>query len=795
MIGSYLKVAARNLWKRKLYTAINVTGLATGVACFILLSLYLQNEWTYDRFFQHADQLYRIRVDYGEKDQPLVHTAMTPSALAPVLKDYPEVKYVARAYVRSSAVRYGNTAIKEERFLYADPAFFQLFSFHLREGNAATVLSGPNMLVMTASAAKKYFGAENPVGKTVRVNSQDMLVTGITDDAPSNTHLKYEFVASWASLGKKDNWDAPNYYTYVQLNDNTTPSALHARIGDYVKNVLMPQMGGSKGATLDMTPEPVTGIHLHSIAGNSTEAGGDIRYNYILMIIAVMLLLIACINFMNLATARSTERSREIGVRKAVGAHRGQIFWQFMAESTMITFAAILLGWVLSLYLLPLFNHLADTRLHFGGTKGYRIYALLGIVFVGTAFLTGTYPAMFLSAFKPVQVLKGKLSAASGGAVRKTLVVFQFAASVFFIICTIVVGKQLYYIQHKNIGMDRSQVLVLDGSKMNSDRLRTFKERLLQTPGVQHVSASYDSPVKTEGGYTLGKIETKPADYAMNVAAVPVEKDYLKTMDIRLVAGEDLTEADIRDVLQEDDKKVYHFFLNETAVKKLGWTPNDAIGKRVSLNGRNGMIKGVMKDFHFASMKRGIDPIVVFPEYYWFGKVLVKTASSNWQRTIADVEQVWNGALPAEPFAYHFLDQEFDDIYKREYRTSHILTTFSLVIIVISCLGLLGLAAFTAQQRTKEIGIRKVMGASVGSVVMLLSKDFLRLVLIALCVASPLAWLAMNRWLGDFAYHTSLSAWIFLAGGMIAIVIAFLTVSVQSLKAARINPVISLRSE
>ncbi|WP_436485408.1 ABC transporter permease [Chitinophaga sp. ARDCPP14] len=793
MWRNYLKTALRNLKKRKLYSAINITGLSAGIACFILLALYLRNEWTYDNFHAHATELYRIRFDYGEKDQEVTHTALTPSGLAPVMKDFPEVKYISRAYPSATTVAYGDKVMNEKGFLYADPAFFNMFSFPLIAGNAATVLSGPNMVVLSETMARKYFGTTDIVGKTLKINNKnEYQVTGVAIDAPANTHLKFDFVASYASLGRQDTWNSANDYTYVQMAGKATTGALHGRL----QNLIKEQMGSvtRSGVTLDFVPESVPGIHLHSIALNSTEAGGDIRYNYILTIIAALLLLIACINFMNLATARSAERGREIGVRKALGAVRGQLFWQFIAESTLISFCAVVLGIMIALVLLPVFNNMAGVTLKLG-LDSYHIYLWLAGVFLCTTFFAGTYPALFLSGFRPVQVLKGRVMHTSGGSIRKSLVVFQFAASVFFIICTLVVSNQLKYIQQKKLGLDRSQVLVLSGENFNRQMLEAFKGRLLQQSGIKYVSASYDSPVSVGGGYTIGNLEGKPADYSMNITAIPVEKDYLQTMGISLLAGANLTDADVQDILKEDKDRVYHFLLNETAIKQLGWTAETAVGKRMVMNGRAGTIKGVMKDFHFASMKTKIEPIVVFPEYEWFGEVLIKTSGDNQQQVIAGIERIWKEYLPAVPFGYHFMDEDFNGLYKSEFRTGTILSTFSIVIILVSCLGLLGLAAFTAEQRTREVGIRKVLGASATSVVALLSKDFIKLVLISLCIASPFAWYAMHQWLEGFAYHTRLHAGTFLLAGTIAIVIALLTVSLQSVKAALMNPVKSLRSE
>lgn len=794
MWRNYLKTAVRNLTKRKLYSVINITGLATGIACFILLALYLQNEWTYDQFHTNAATLYRIRTDYGEKDQPVIHTAYNFNALGNVIKDYPEVKQMSRVYPYASTVKYGDKVANEQRFIYADPAFFQMFSFPLIAGNATSVLSGPNMIVLSVSMAKKYFGTTDVVGKNLKINDKtEYQVTGVAEDAPANTHLKFDFVASYASLGIKDNWNSPNYFTYVQVAGNGGAEGLHQRLGGLIRDMLKDVT--RNGATLDFVPEPVTGIHMYSIAGAATEASGDARYNTILTIVAILLLLIACINFMNLATARSADRGREIGVRKALGAVRGQVFWQFMAESTLITSCAMVIGVLLALILLPSFNNMADVRLTMGLANGYRIYVLLTLVFLLTTFLAGTYPAILLSRFRPVQVLKGRMTYATGGNIRKTLVVFQFAASVFFIICTLVVGNQLNYIQHKKLGLDRGHVLVLSGDHVYPQLLATIKSRLLQQPDIQLVSASYDSPVAVGGGYTIDRLQGKPADYSINITAIPVEKDYLRTMGIRLIAGSDLTNADIQDVLKPDSVRVNHFFLNETAVHNLGWKPEEAIGKRMVMNGRIGTIQGVMQDFHFASMKSKIEPIIVFPEYDYFGEILIKTSGKNDPKTIAGIGKIWEEYVPGTPFEYHFMDEDFNSLYKSEFRTSSILTTFSIVVILVSCLGLLGLAAFTAEQRTREVGIRKILGASPVNLVALLSKDFIKLVLIALCMAAPLAWYAMHNWLETFAYHTHLSIWIFLLAGTMAIVIALLTVSLQSVKAALMNPVKSLRSE
>lgn len=790
MWQNFFKTSVRSLFKRKLYTFINIGGLAIGIACFILLFLFLQNEWTYDRFHTNGKQLFRISSAYGEIDQPLTHTALTPSALAPALKTVPEVQTITRIYPKASLVANGEKAINESRFIYAEAPFFTMFSFPLLEGDPATALSGPNMVVLSASMAEKYFGKSSPTGKMLKIDGKDFMVTGVAKNPPSNTHLKFDFVGSYSSMNITDRWGSANYYTYIQLADKATSNALHDRLTSMIKGM----MGSNTKYRFDLIPEPIADIHLYSQSENSTERGGNLQYDYMLAIIAVLLLAVACINFMNLATARSADRAREIGVRKVMGAVKRELFTQFITESAIITFLALVIGTVLSLVLLPWFNNLTQStiRMHLE----WPLIVALVTVFVATTFLAGAYPAFFLANFKPVQVLKGKTPAGKGAGLRKTLVVFQFAAAVFFIICTLVVGQQLYYIQHKKLGQDRSQVVVLNGSRLDNNSLAAFKTRLLQQSEISQVSASYDSPVDIGGGYGIGQIQGKPADYSMDVTAIPVEKDYLQTMGIDILAGEKLTDADIQDVTREkQEDRRYHFYLNETAVKQLGWTPTEAVGRTMTMNGRIGSVKGVMRDFHFASMKQKIQPLIVFPEYEWFGEILVKVNGRDPQRVLANIEDAWKSYQPGRPFDAHFLDDDFNAMYESEFRAGRLLKVFSGLVILVSCLGLIGLAAFTAEQRTRELGIRKVLGASSSNLVALLSKDYIKLVTISLIVAAPLGAYVMVKWLSGFAYHTDLGAGVFVVAGLLAMGIALLTVSLQSVKAALMDPVKSLKSE
>jgi len=797
MFRNYFKTAFRNLWRRKTYTVLNIAGLAMGIACFSLLALYLYNELTYDRFHKNATNLYRIKTNYSFGGAVPSDIALTPKALIPVFKrEFPEVVNIVRMGKPDvTTLQYGDKVFNERNFLYAEAPFFEMFTFPLLQGDPAAVLKEPNTLVITATAAKKYFGNEDPVGKIIKQGSTDLRITGVVADVPQNSQLKFDFVGS-APVSTVEEWSPANYYTYVQLRAGASMEIVQQKTDRYVAAMVAKYGQLNKGDFIRYILEPLTSVHLHSTATMSMEPGNDVRYIYILEGVAILLLLIACINFMNLSTARSAERAREIGVRKTMGALRGQLFWQFIAESALITAAALLTGVLLARLTLPYFNDLTNRSLEMGFASSSWLYATLLAVFVVVTFIAGTYPALFLSAFRPVTVLKGKMVQMKGGGLRKALVVTQFAASIFFIICTLVISAQLNFIRHKKIGMERDHVIVLDGSGIG-DKLGALKQAMLQVPGIKAVSASYDSPVKIGGGYSLGKVEGKPADFGMDITAMSVAKDFIATMNMELIAGEDFTDADIKDILlPETEKRHYHFLLNETAVKKLGWSAASALNKRVSMNGRNGTIKGVLKDFHFESMRRVIEPIVIFPEYdYILSKLLIKTDIGNMKNTVAGMKNAWTSFFPQVPFEYHFLNEEFNSLYSSEQRTGNILTLFAVITIFISCLGLFGLAAFTATQRTREIGMRKVMGASVLNIVTLLSRDFLKLVGVAVLVASPLAWYIMNNWLGDFAYRTSIGVWVFVVAAGTAVTIALFTISFQSVKAALMNPVKSLRAE
>lgn len=803
MLQNYLKIAFRSLWKYKTNSFVSVTGLSIGIGCFLLLTTYILHEIRYDRFQEKGDRIVRVNLFYQSGEGEPEHIAITPTGVAPVFsRQFEEIQSAVRLYVLSAggavAVQYKDQLYNEKKVLMADSSFFNIFSFPFVAGNPATALAQPNSVVIDETTAKKYFGNEAALGKTVRMNDKlDMQVTGVIRDVPSYSHIKFNWLASYSTLprSRTEAFDSANDYTYLLLKPNATVQALQAKVDQFVaKNLNNPQDPTLK---VRLNLEPFEDIHLYSTAGNGMEAGGNYKYMYILSAVAILILLIACINFINLVTARSAIRAREVGVRKVMGAIRAQLFGQHLFESGIITVLSTLLGILITLISLPGLSNLTGSLLRLDVWPTYSFAGVMVALVIGVALLSGAYPAAVLSRFEPVKVLKGSmLSAASGAGLRSFLVVFQFTISMLFIIATIIANQQLSFIRNKNLGLNPSQIIAVDlGSGIPAGKLASVKNELLGNAKVKAVSASYDSPLNVQGGYHIAAMD-KPEGSGMNITAIPAEKDFVPTMGMQLVAGANFSDSDILRAANDSfELRKYTFILNESAVKALGWTPQAAIGKAVRMNGRIGEVKGVAKDFHFRSLHEKISPIAILPEYDYFGKILVKTAGTDAGEAIETLRKSWKANFPLRPFEYHFLDQEFDEMYKAENKVSDVLRIFSIVTILISCLGLFALIAFIAQQRTKEIGVRKVLGASVASIVMLLSQDFIKLIFAAIVMASPVAWYLMSEWLSDFAYRIQISPAVFFIAGMVAIVITLLTISFQSIKAALADPVKSLRSE
>ncbi|RAK02791.1 putative ABC transport system permease protein [Larkinella arboricola] len=802
MLRNYFKIAFRNLRRNPVFTGINVVGLAVGLASCLLLYIYISHELSYDNFHPNADRIVRVVMEYSMEGQ-VNRVQQTGTKVAPEFsRRFPEVELGVRLENRPAVVSYADRKFLEKRVVYADSTLFAIFSFPLKVGNPKTALAGPNKTVLSESTARKYFGNQNPVGKTVRINTgwgdQDYTVTGIVGDSPANSQIKYDVLASFSTLSasKIEQWFSANYATYLLLRKPESIASLQVKIPGFMKTQFGPgQM--SAGNYLTYLLEPLRSVHLYSDTEGSFEPNGDRLYIYIFGSVAVLILIIACVNYINLATSRAVERAQEVGVRKVMGALRRQLFGQFMGESVLVTFTALALSLLMVYLTLPLFNELSDRQFSFEMLmQPGHLLGLLGIGLL-VSLVAGGYPALVLARFEPVRALTGHLKVAGAGQFRRALIVFQFAVTAFLIVCTLLVRNQLAFIQDKKLGYDKEHVLVLPADGQVNEKIRALKSEFKQHADVQQVARAYESPTFIEGGYSMRRSDKAENQYK-SVTALPVDEDFAKTMNLRIVAGRDLTAGDLEraTVPGSDSLRHFHFILNESAVKELGWkSPREAIGQKMDMgNGRPGVVGAVVEDFHFASMKQKITPLVLFPEDGG-NVVLVKLSGSRLPHTLQFLEQKWKTIVPSLPFAYEFLDEEFNRLYSLETRTGQIFSVFAFLSILLACLGLFGLSAYTTAQRTKEIGVRKVLGASVSNIVLLLSKDFLKLVLIAIVLASPVAWWAMNRWLEGFAYRIDVAWWVFLVAALLAVGIAFLTVSFQSVKAALMNPVKSLKTE
>ncbi|HSZ84682.1 MAG TPA: ABC transporter permease, partial [Puia sp.] len=768
MFKNYLKIALRNFWKNKTSSAINIFGLTIGLTSCLLIALYIQHEVSYDNFEKKGNRIARVIMEYSFAGSPESNKGnYTSVRVAKVFGQvFPEVESAIKMTEYSRVVGYKDKLIDEKNFMYSDSTFLNFFSFNLLRGNIHNVLSAPYNVVLTQSTAKKYFGDEDPIGKALKVGNDSNLyqVTGVIQDCPSNSQIKFDFLASFSSLGitaewEKTYWDA-NYTTYLLLKNENSISSLQAKLPAFMRK----EMAG-QGATVNFYLEPFDKIHLHSAYGGF-EPNNSITYIYILAAVALLILIIACSTYINLSTARSIERAKEVGVRKVIGAEKNQLFWQFIGESLLICLLAIILSLAIAVLALPYFNQLSQKELHAGSlfSLPFILFSLSVAVFV--SFIAGSYPAIILSGFQPIKVLKGSFkNTGSGQWLRKSLIVFQFAISVFLIVSTFMMQKQLYYIQHKNLGYDREHVLILPMSSSIFTHLDLIKQEFKQNPNVLSISRCHRSPVEGGGGYNM-RSEIMPENQQIAVTANPADEDFIKTTGLQLIAG---TSFSAQDVIAADDTnrktRLFHFVLNESAAKQLGWTPQQAIGKKMFLgDDRPGYVKGVVKDFNFQSLHDPIKGYILFPED-WARELLVKLSGHDLQQSISFLESKWKTLVTDRPFEYRFMDDDYNKLYDAELRLGKVMNLFSSIAIVLACLGLFGLSSYTAQQRFKEIGIRKVLGASVSNIVIALSKDFLRLTFVAMVIAFPVAWWAMTKWLQDFTYRTNMSWSIYFFAG------------------------------
>jgi len=806
MLKNYIKTALRNISKQKGYSLINILGLAIGMSSCLLILMYVQHELSYDRYHEHADRIYRVAGSYrmGGRDFETA-TVGAPVAKA-LLEDYFEVEEAVRFRDRGSfVIRYGNNSFKERNIVFTDPSFFRMFNISLSKGNPEAALSDPHTLVLNDKTAEKYFGLENPIGKVLKLdNRDDYQVTGVFESIPTNTHFHFDILLSMASLKESEEliWLNNNFNTYILLNEGADPKILEEKFPEMLKKYMGPQVKFLTGKSWDEIDseelraefylQPLTDIHLHSDLIGELEPNSDVKYIYIFAAIAFFVLLIASINFMNLSTARSAGRSKEVGIRKVLGSYRRQLVKQFLTESTLLSFMALGLAVFLVRLVLTVFNNLSGKSFTSSDmASGAIIFAGL-MIMLFTGFLAGSYPAFFISSFRPASVLRGKLKTGiKTGPLRSGLVIFQFAASVILIIGTFVVYSQLRYIQNKKLGFDKEQVLILNNAYLLGEQAKTFKDEMLAYPQFLNGTISACLPTPSERNITTIFPEGNFNDeHTTSVQVWDVDHDYIQTLGMEIVEGRDFS----REFATDDEAAI----INEAAVKQFGW--DRAVGQRLSrFTSQEGAYKtytviGVVKDFHFESLRQNIGPLMMYLDQN-NDLIAFRVNMEDISSSIDLLKNKWKTFLPNQPFEYSFMDDQFDRMYMVEQRIGKIFSVFAGLAIFIGCLGLFGLSAYTAEQRTKEIGIRKVLGATVPNIIRLLFREFVILIGTANLIAWPVAYMVMNRWLKDYAYRISPGIGIFLLAGMGTLAVAVLTVSVQAVKAAVSDPAKSLRHE
>jgi ABC-type antimicrobial peptide transport system permease subunit len=769
---------------------INVAGLAIGMTCCFLILLWVLDELSFDRFHENSSELYRAVVKVIN-DNGITTTVYGPTPLGPGLQgEFPEVVDFTRYLPAPQlSLRHGDSVFNE-KIMWVDPGFFRIFSFPAIAGDLEKALDTPLSLVITRRIAKKYFGTDKEiVGKILKMNNQyDYEVKAVIEDVPSNSHLDFDILAPFTNLKyagwQMENWVIPNTNTYVQLQENVPYKDFNEKIVKFIEGHMT-----SFTFSEDLFLQPLTEIHLHSDFAGDRSRLGNITHVYILSIIAIFILVIACINFMNLSTARSANRVKEIGIRKVVGAHRTHLIAQFYGESIFLSVVALLIALALAMLLLPSFNTLSGKELSLDLTSNWQVILGTGLITFFTGIIAGSYPAFFLSAFKPIRVLGGSSrSGAKSVILRKILVVLQFALSVLLIISTAIVYGQLQFIKNKDLGYEKDNVLMIpmiSGKKLDKSH-DTLKNELLKNPKVLGVTASSQNPTNSEAATIAFTWRGKNPDAQILLHANSVTIDYPSTLKMEIIEGRGYSS----EIASDRSGKV---LLNEEAVKVMGF--ENPVGETINYFKYKTEVIGVVKNFHFQPVHKKIEPMLMGTWPIRGGYTIVKLHPDQMAETIGFVKKTWGKIYPTDPFDYHFLDEDYDRLYRADERMGTLLNYFSVLAIFVACLGLFGLASFTTEQRTKEIGIRKVLGASTAGIVVLLSTDFLKLVLIANIISWPIAYYFMNNWLQDFAYRININWLIFLVATVLSLIIALITVSFKTTKASMANPVESLRYE
>jgi putative ABC transport system permease protein len=808
MFRNFFKTAFRNITRHKGFSFINIAGLTLGLTACILIGLFVWDENQYDKFLPNGDQVYRVYDEYTNHDGAQTLAVTAPMYATTLQQDFPEVEKTARVLMlpeTKTLFEAGNKKLYEERGYYVDSTFFDVFPLAIKYGTSAKALDGISSIVLSQEMAQRFFGNENPVGKQILMDKVPYQVKAVFEKN-KKFHLQFNYLVSMAAAQlpaeRMQKWGWHQFYSYVKVKKETNIALLQSKFQSDVEQKSKAFRDDANSSDKPFL-QPLKNIHLYSADFKFDAAQrGNITYVNALTIIAIFILLIACFNFINLATAKSLQRAKEVGVRKSIGAGRKQLMFQFLGETILLSFISVLMALILSIILLPWLNNFTSKNISFALFLNPVVLLLFVALIFIVGIIAGFYPALVLSGFKPVKVLKGTVSADEEPGkipwLRHSLVITQFALSVLLIISAIVVFKQVNYLHNKNLGFNKEQIMFFpmrgDNMFKNAD---AFKNELQRSSGVSSVSIGYGFPGDAVAGDEI-IVPRNGENKSQSATQLMVDYDYIKTLGLQLVAGRDFSKQ-----MQTD--KDHAWIINETAVKQLGFgTPQQALGKDLAWHPwgasnpdslKTGKIIGVVKDFNYKSLYDKVETTVlqIFPDAAW--KVAVKMKTAGISNTINSVKNIWNKFSPEYPLEYKFLDENFGQMYKAEDKLKSLLWIFTVIAIFVGCLGLFGLAAYTAERRKKEVGIRKVLGATTESVVMLLSKDFIKLVLISLLIASPVAWYFMNKWLQDFAYRINISWWIFAVTAIIALSIAFITVSFQAIKAAIANPVKSLRTE
>ncbi|MCP4632785.1 MAG: FtsX-like permease family protein [candidate division Zixibacteria bacterium] len=792
MIWNYLKIALRQLVKYKSYSVINITGLAVGIACCILIFLWIEDELSYDGFHQNKDQIYRVIMNEEFSGQSR-RIWKTPAPLAPALKnDFPEIINSCQfASLGTRLIQTGNKSILQENIVLSDPALFEMFTFPFIRGNPSTALTEPNSVVITKSTAQKFYGESDPIGEIIKVDERlEFNITGVIEDTPSNSHLQFECIMPFKMLDDfnmqylpmLEDWSVNAWTTYVMIDRIASKASVENKISDYLK------VHKGEDALTVLTIQKLNDIYLRSKSIEPIqEEHGDIRYVYIFSCLAILILIIACINFINLTTAKSSIRAREIGVRKVIGAHRRDLILQFIGESFLLSLAALLCAIVIVELFLPFFNDIAGKTINLNFLNNLNALAIVIGIALLTGIIAGLYPAIVLSSFGPVTALSGALHIGKSRiSFRRVLVIIQLAASIILIFSSTIIIKQLEFINNKDLGFDKEQLIYLKMRGDTAKHYETMKSSLLEDPRIVSAGASSSLPTNGIAFSTPGvNWEGKEPEDEVVFNYISVSKDYLKTMGIGMVEGEFFS--------GDSETEQSMIVINEAAAELIGF--ESPVGMQIESVSNQATILGVISNFHFESIHVGIKPLFLINQPQLLRYIIIRTQTDNYPELLADIENVWNDFAPSYPFVYHFLDQSIERLYRSEQCMSSLFTSFTLFGLFISCMGLLGLVAYVTERRTKEIGIRKVLGASVSTLIVLLTREFVEWVLFANAIALPVAYILMIKWLSNFAYHIEISWLIFIMSGTLVLVVTLLTVCFQAVRAAISNPVNSLRYE